>query len=595
MSIKKSARAVKKTLPIWDLRDLYPNPAAAEAAGKAAMAAARGFERRYKGRLKSLSGDAFAGAVAAYEKIDEVLARMMSYASLLHATKGDDAKAGTFYQKVSERVTDISAHLLFFTLEINRIDDKIFAGWMKTSARARRWKPFLDGVRAFRRHQLSDAIEENLHERSVTGRSAWIRLFDETVIGLRFDVGGKSLTESQTLHLLSDRDEKKRKAAAHALGRTFKDNLRLFALITNTLAKDKAVDDKQRGYARPVSYRNVANRVEDKVVEALVTSVRDAYPRLSHRYYALKSRWMGKKRLDYWNRNAPLPGDGDRTWDYHRALAFVEEAYRDFSPAMADIVARFSKGGWIDALPRAGKDSGAFAHPTVPSAHPYILVNWHGKTRDVMTLAHELGHGVHQVLAAGQGHLLSDTPLTLAETASVFGEMLTFQAILRQEKDPARRRFLLAGKVEDMLNTVVRQIGFHEFETRLHDRRKEGELTPDQISDIWMDVSRAHLGPALAFDEHYRSFWAYIPHFIHTPFYVYSYAFADCIVNALYRVYQEKPRGFADKYLELLAAGGTKRHGEILAPFGLNAGNPAFWNKGLSVIEGFIDQLEETV
>ena len=519
----------------------------------------------------------------------------MSYASLLHATEADNPKIGKFYQKVSEQVTDISGHLLFFTLELNKIDDKKFAAKLRSSKDLVKWKPFLESVRAFRSHQLSDEVEKTLHERSVTARSAWIRLFDETVIGLRFPLDGKQLTESEVLHLMSGKDAQKRKAAALSVGQTFGKNIRLFSLITNTLAKDKDVDDRQRHYPQPVSYRNLSNQVEDEVVEALVEAVRKSYPRLSHRYYALKAKWMGKKKLPYWDRNAPLPEDSDRYWGYDEAAKFVEGAYRSFNPDMADIVHRFVERGWIDAEPRAGKDSGAFAHPTVPSAHPYVLVNWHGKTRDVMTLAHELGHGVHQTLAAKQGHLLSDTPLTLAETASVFGEMLTFQAILAAEKNPKRRRVMLAAKVEDMLNTVVRQIGFHQFETRVHAARKRGELMPEQISDIWMDVSREHLGPALEFDDNYRSFWAYIPHFIHTPFYVYSYAFADCIVNALYGVYQEKPQGFSRKYIDLLAAGGTKKHKEILAPFGLDATNPAFWRKGLGVIEGFIDQLEETV
>ena len=596
MAVATAAKKKKKTpLPRWDLTDLFKSERALDALGRSAGTAARSFERKYKGKLARLSGKELAMAISIYEKIDENLARMMSYAGLRHATEADDPKTGKFYQKVSELVTDISGHLLFFTLEINRIDDATFNRMLRASGHLLKWKPYLDGVRVFRRHQLSDEVEKNLHERSNTGRSAWIRLFDETVIGLRFPVGKKLLTESEVLHLMSGKDAKKRKAAAVAVGQIFGRNIRLFSLITNTLAKDKDVDDRQRLYARPVSYRNLSNQVEDEVVDALTLAVRRSYPRLSHRYYALKAKWMGKKKLPYWDRNAPLPDDHDRYWNYGEAMSFVEGAYRRFSPAMADILRRFNHGGWIDAQPRSGKDSGAFAHPTVPSAHPYILVNWHGKTRDVMTLAHELGHGVHQVLAGKQGHLLSDTPLTLAETASVFGEMLTFQAILAAEKNPKRRRVLLAGKVEDMLNTVVRQIGFHQFETRVHAQRKQGELTPDQISDIWMDVSREHLGPALEFDDNYRSFWAYIPHFIHTPFYVYSYAFADCIVNALYGVYQEKPQGFADKYVDLLAAGGTKKHREILAPFGLDASRPAFWGKGLGVIEGFIDQLEETV
>ena len=595
MSVKPLKKQGPEALPRWDLKDLFASQQALFAAARETDIRARAFERKYAGRLGRLSGKDFAMAIQSYEKLDEQLARMMSYASLAHAVAADDTALGKFYQRVQEVTTEISSHLIFFTLEINKIADADFKKKLKGSKDLQRWKPFLDNLRAFRKHQLSDEVEKTLHDRSVTGKSAWVRLFDETVVSLRFPVDGKMLTESETLHLMSDKNEARRKAAAEALGQVFGRNIRLFSLITNTLAKEKDIDDKQRKYARPVSYRNLSNQVEDEVVDALVEAVRKSYPRLSHRYYAIKAKWLGKKKLPYWDRNAPLPQDADSTWSWGEACDLVERAYRRFSPEMADILRDFFDKGWIDADPRAGKDSGAFSHPTVPSAHPYILMNWHGKVRDVMTLAHELGHGVHQVLSARQGHLMADTPLTLAETASVFGEMLTFQALLAAEKNPKKRKIMIAAKVEDMLNTVVRQIGFHQFETRVHAERKKGELTPDQISDIWLDVSREHLGPALSFDDSYRSFWAYIPHFVHTPFYVYSYAFADCLVNALYKVYQENPHGFSEKYLNLLRAGGTKRYKELLAPFGLNAADPGFWRKGLSVIEGFIDQLEKSV
>ncbi len=580
-------------LPEWDLRDLYPGRESPKLLAdlKAAAEDAKAFRRRYRGGLAELDGAALGEAVAAYESMQEVLGRIVSYAQLVHAADMTDPEIGRFYQTMQERVTDISTELLFFPLELNRLDDPVLAEKLKAPALAK-FRPWLRDLRAMRPHQLSDEVEQILHEKQIAGRSAWMRLFDETIAHLRFPVDGRELTCNEVLNLLSDRDGTVRKAAAKSLGSVLGARVREFALITNTLAKDKEIEDRWRKFARPVSARNLANFVEDEVVEALVGAVRAGYPQLSHRYYALKARWFGNDKLDYWDRNAPLPEDADRSIAWPEATKTVLEAYAAFSPELAEIGRRFFDSPWIDAPPRPGKAPGAFAHPTVPSAHPYLLLNYHGKTRDVMTLAHELGHGVHQVLAGPQGALMADTPLTLAETASVFGEMLTFQALLKQETEPKRRRALLAGKVEDMLNTVVRQIAFHEFERRLHDERRGGELTAERIGRMWMEVQAESLGPALRFDDDYRVYWSYIPHFIHTPFYVYAYAFGDCLVNSLYAVYQGAATGFAEKYLDMLRAGGTKRHKELLAPFGLDASDPAFWDKGLGVVRGFIDELE---
>jgi oligoendopeptidase F len=327
-------------------------------------------------------------------------------------------------------------------------------------------------------------------------------------------------------------------------------------------------------------------------VEALVEAVRAAYPRLSHRYYALKAKWFGKKRMPYWDRNAPLPRVAQRTIPWSEARATILTAYGDFSPKMAELADRFFANNWIDAPVRPGKQPGAFAHPTVPSAHPYVLLNYMGKPRDVMTLAHELGHGVHQVLAAPNGPLMAPTPLTLAETASVFGEMLTFKKLLGQTTDKKQRKAMLAAKVEDMINTVVRQIAFYSFERKVHSERRNGELTADKLCDLWMSVQSESLGPAIELKPGYETFWAYIAHFVHSPFYVYAYAFGDCLVNSLYAVYKKSADGFADRYLEMLAAGGTKHHSELLAPFGLDARDPKFWDEGLSVIGKLIDELE---
>jgi oligoendopeptidase F len=593
-----AAGPADEALPTWDLTDLYPGTDSPELAAEldGATEGARAFATRCQGRLQGMTGAELAAAVGEYEALDERLSKAMSYAGLVYAGDNEDPEIGRFYQGITEQVNTIAADLLWFTLELNRLDDAELKRKLADAALAR-WAPWIATVRLFRPHILSDEAERLLHERHVTGAGAWSRLFDQTIAGMRFDVAGESLQISDALNLMSDPDRERRKAAGEALGAAFERQIRTFSLITSTLAKDKQIDDKWRRYARPVSYRNLSNQVEDSVVDALVTAVKSSYADLSHRYYRLKARWLNpdagdQPRLDYFDRNAPLPGDPDRHFSWADARDLVLDAYGRFSPRMAETGRRFFDRPWIDAPVRPGKQSGAFAHPTVPSAHPYLLVNFHGKTRDVMTLAHELGHGVHQVLAARQGHLLSNTPLTMAETASVFGEMLTFRELLARAPTAAERRFLLASKVEDMLNTVVRQIAFHDFETRVHEARRTGELTADQLGEIWLAVQTESLGPALRFDPGYRHFWAYIPHFVHTPFYVYAYAFGDCLVNALYAVYQKGEPGFADRYLDMLAAGGAKTYRELLAPFALDAADPAFWRQGLGIVGGFIDELE---
>jgi oligoendopeptidase F len=581
-------------LPVWDLGDLYASPEDPRIGADLEGAASRAslFESTYRAKLATLDGAGLAAAIAAYEQIEEQLGRVMSYAQLLYAADTTNAVAGQFYQTNVERVTAISSKLVFFSLELNLLSEAALAARLADPALAH-YAPWLRDLRVFLPHQLSDELEQLLHEKDVTGHAAWSRLFDETTAGMMLDVNGETLTLSAALNKLSDRDRATREAAGHAVAKAMGAQEKLFALITNTLAKDKEIHDQWRKYAAPTSARNLGNMVEDEVVAALTSAVTEAFPRLAHRYYAMKAKWLGLETLEYWDRNAPLPEDDDREITWGDAQARVLAAYGGFAPEMAEIVAPFFEKSWIDAAPRPGKSGGAFAHSTVPAVHPYVLMNFHGRTRDVMTLAHELGHGAHQRLAAEQGYLMAGTPLTLAETASVFGEMLTFRAVLDAETDPRARRILLAQKVEDMLNTVVRQIAFYKFELAIHAERRQGELLPARIGEIWMEIQRESLGPAFNFADEYRLFWAYVPHFIHSPFYVYAYAFGDCLVNALYAVYQEtddKP-GFVAKYFELLRAGGTKRHAELLAPFGLNAADPNFWNKGLDVIAGFIDEL----
>ncbi|HEY1796770.1 MAG TPA: M3 family oligoendopeptidase [Stellaceae bacterium] len=580
-------------LPEWDLADLYPGRDSPELKADLATleTSAAEFQARYQGRLAEMSGAELGTAVAEYEALQEVAGRVSSYAELVRAADLADPEIAQFFQTMQEKVNAIGTGLLFFTLELNRLDDGSLEAKAADPALAK-YRPWLRDVRAMRPYQLSDDLEKLLHEKSVAGRNAWTRLFDETTADLRFPFRGEELTEAAVMHLLSSPDGAVRKEAAETIGAVLGNNARVFALITNTLAKDKEIEDRWREFPHPISARNLSNYVEDEVVDALVAAVRASYPRLSHRYYRLKATWFGVDALPYWDRNAPLPEDDDRGIPWNEAERTVLGAYRAFSPEMAEVGAKFFKSHWIDAPVRPGKSPGAFAHPTVPAAHPYLLLNYQGKTRDVMMLAHELGHGVHQVLAGGQGMLMADTPLTLAETASVFGEMLTFRALLAAERDPAKRRVMIAGKVEDMLNTVIRQIAFVTFETRVHDERREGELRADRLAEIWMEVQRESLGPAIRLEGDYRWYWTYIPHFIHSPFYVYAYAFGDCLVNSLYAAYEDAHKGFAARYLDMLRTGGSLRHRELLAPFGLDAADPGFWSKGLGVIAGFIDELE---
>ncbi len=590
---REKNRKSKSGLPEWDLSDLYPatdSKALKDDLARADRDAAA-FHKEYFGKVAKLSGAALGRAVARYETIDERLSKIMSYAQLVHAGDVADPEIGRFYQTTQEAATATASRLVFFTLELNAISDRDLAKKLKTPALAV-YASWIRDVRAFKDHELAEEMERLLTEKRVAGRGAFNRLFDETMARLRFDLDGKKMTSEQVLHLLSDDDGEKRKRAAKALGKGLGDNVQLFSLITNTLAKDKEIEDRWRRYPRPQSSRNRANQVEDEVVDALSAAVQKAYPDLSHRYYRLKAKWFGKRRLDYWDRNAPLPDAGGRDYGWGQARDIVLEAYGKFSPELAAVGKKFFDNDWIDAPARPGKASGAFAHPVVPSAHPYLLLNYMGRPRDVMTLAHELGHGVHQVLAGAQGQLKCGTPLTLAETASVFGEMLTFRSLLANETDPARRKAMLASKVEDMLNTVVRQIAFYEFELRVHNERRQGELSADRICEHWLAVQEESLGPAIRFHDEYRYYWTYIPHFIHSPFYVYAYAFGDCLVNSLYAVYENAEEGFAARYLDMLRAGGTLRHRELLAPFGLDASDPAFWSKGLGIVSGLIDELE---
>ncbi|CTQ32166.1 M3 family oligoendopeptidase [Jannaschia rubra] len=581
-------------LPEWNLDDLYTSETAPELLSDLAWLEKEcaAYATDYEGKLAGLTGDEMLRAIQRNEKIDEIAGRIMSYAGLRYYQITTDGGRAKFMSDMQDRITVMTAPLVFFGLEFNRIDDAELQAMYEANADLARYRPALDRLRAMKPYQLSDELERFLHDTSVVGAAAWNKLFDETIAGLTFDVDGEPLGIEATLNLLTDSDRARREAGARALADVFGRNVRTFARVHNTLTKEKEIVDRWRDLPSPQAARHLANDVEPEVVQALRDAVVAAYPRLSHRYYALKAKWLGLDRLQVWDRNAPLPMEEDRIIGWDEARKTVMDAYAGFSPEMARLAEPFFDRGWIDAPVKPGKAPGAFAHPTVTTVHPYVMLNYLGKPRDVMTLAHELGHGVHQVLAAGQGEMLSATPLTLAETASVFGEMLTFRAMLDAAPTKAAKKVMLAKKVEDMINTVVRQIAFYDFESKLHAARRDGELTPDDIDALWMSVQAESLGPVFDYMDGYQHFWAYIPHFVHSPFYVYAYAFGDGLVNALYAAYEDAPDGFQDKYFDMLRAGGSKHHRELLAPFGLDASDPAFWDKGLSMIEGFIDELE---
>ncbi|MGH1576316.1 M3 family oligoendopeptidase [Planktotalea sp.] len=580
-------------LPEWDLSDLYTGEDAPELKRDLDWLeeACASFARDFEGKLAELDAAGLLDCVLRNERINSIAGRIMSFAGLRYYQLTTDAERAKFMSDMQESITNFTTPLVFFTLELNRLEDANLEELFAQNSDLARYKPVFDRIRAMKPYQLSDELEKFLHDLGVVG-DAWERLFDETIAGLSFEVDGQTLNIEGTLNLLTEQDRSKREAASREVAKVLGENIKTFARVHNTQAKEKEIIDRWRGMETPQIGRHLSNHVEPEVVEALRTAVVEAYPKLSHRYYEMKRNWLGLDRMQVWDRNAPLPMEDTKVVAWDDAEKTVMDAYNAFDPRMGEIAKPFFKDGWIDAGVKPGKAPGAFAHPTVTDVHPYVMLNYLGKPRDVMTLAHELGHGVHQVLAAGQGEMLSSTPLTLAETASVFGEMLTFQKMLEKAETQAERKILLAGKVEDMINTVVRQIAFYDFECKLHEARRSGELTPEDINALWMSVQAESLGPCFDFMEGYETFWAYIPHFVHSPFYVYAYAFGDGLVNALYAVYREGGEGFEEKYFDMLKAGGSKHHKELLAPFGLDASDPKFWDKGLSMISDMIDELE---
>ena len=582
-------------MPEWDLSDLYSSASAKEIVKdlKSVEQLSESFASKYENKLSTLSATEMLICLRSQEKITGLMGRLMSFAALRYYQMTTDVSRTKLLSDIQDKITQLSAKIIFFSLEINTLDESHLNDMLNENSELRRYRTAFDRMRAMKPYQLSDELEKFLHEQSVVGATAWNRLFDETIISLKFNINKKDLSLEEVLNQLTDANRRNREKAAKSLSKVLEKNITLFSRITNTLAKEKSIEDKWRKFPNPQFSRHLTNDVEEEVVKALRDSVVDSYSKTSHRYYKLKAKWLGLKKLEIWDRNAPLPQNEEKVISWSEARSIVTSAYTEFDPRMEALVQPFFEKGWIDAAVKPGKAPGAFSHPTVTDVHPYILLNYLGKPRDIMTLAHELGHGVHQSLSSSQGEILANTPLTLAETASVFGEMLTFQKMLSESKGEINRKQLLAGKVEDMINTVVRQISFYDFECRVHHNRQLGELTPDQINKIWLDVSKESLGPVFNYMKGYENFWAYVPHFIHSPFYVYAYAFGDGLVNALYSAYQSGVPNFEDKYFELLSSGGSKHHSQLLKPFQLDASDPTFWTKGLDLISSMIDELEE--
>ena len=585
---------INYNLPVWDLTEIYTDikDPKIKTDLKKIRVSSNKFVKKWKGRIKDLNPSDFLSCIETYQKICEDLHKIGTHSSLIFATNMEDAEISRYNSSISDEFTEIFSSLIFFTLELSKVNDVKIQNWMNDK-NCSKWEPYLKVLRKRNPYLLDPLVEEMLIEKSATGRSAWVRLFDETSASLRFPFKEGELSEAEILNLLSDPDPNNRKLAGKSLSNILEKNKRVFSMILNVISRDRFIEDNKRGFKNIVSSRNLDNDVEDEVVDALVHTVDKAMPKLTHRYYKWKANEFGKNKLDWWDRNAPLPETSDKSIEWNDAKDIILESFASFHPEISNIAELFFKNGWIDASVRKGKASGAFAHPSVPSLHPYILVNYQGKIRDVMTLAHELGHGVHQILAAKNGLLMAETPLTLAETASVFGEMLVFRKLL-DESPIDQKKQLLAGKVEDMLNTVARQIGFHQFEVKFHEARIKSELTPDEISDIWMETQSHAVGPSINLNSDYRVLWGYIPHFVHTPFYVYAYAFGDSLVNALWHSYQVSDKeDFSKKYIQLLSAGGTKSHNELLKPFQLSAYESSFWDRGVSMITGLMDELEE--
>jgi oligoendopeptidase F len=589
----------RNMLPKWNLADLYKSSedpqlnVDKEQLEKDTLEFAKNYQNKIS---ENMTAEILLKSIKDYEALSNKIQKIAVYARLYSFLNLDDPKIQSFFQETVERLTALEQKIIFYTLAINALPEDRLTTLIEQNKELGFYKPWLRRVRAFKEYQLEEKLEQLLADKSITSNQMWSRLYDESLAKLRFDFKGQSLGVAAITNLQSHINPEIRKESAEIIAKTLKENGDIFVTITNVLAKDLELQDKWRNFKNLGDSRHLANDVEAVVINNLKETVKNNYKKLSHRFYALKAKMLGVEKISYWDRNAPLPSTTEKEYAWEEAKNVVLNAYKSFSPTIHDEVLKFFDNGWIDAAESPKKYSGAFNMPTFQGHHPYVLLNYKGKLRDVATLAHELGHGIHSTLADHQGILMANAPLTLCETASVFGEMLTFQYLLKNTSSAQERIQALEGKISDMVNTVVRQIAFYDFECRLHEQRRLGkELSREDINQLWLTTQKEALGSYVDVPDTVKEFWMLIPHFIHSPFYVYSYAFGDCLVNSLYKHYQEHPDGFEDKYIELLKAGGTKHHSELLKPFNLNAADPSFWQNGLDVVIAFIDQLEEEI
>lgn len=585
---------MNKSLPAWDLSDLYKSikdPQIVIDIEKYRVSAAE-FEQKYKGKLANLSADEFLTLIKDIENRSLIAGRLGGFAYLNMVTQMKNTEAVGFYQQIEETLTDYAKPTVFFSVEFNALPQEKIDMWLQDE-RVYEYRYWIKRVRKFKDYELSEAEERLLLEKSLTSGDAWVRLYEESSARLVYEVDGKKYNDAELSSLLLDKNADVRLKAGREMNRVLKENSHLFTFIYNMVIKDKAIEDEKRGFKTPVAARNMSEDVSDESVEVLAQTVRKHYKDIAHRFYKLKAKWLGVEKINYWDRNAPLPFVEDANYSWDEAVETVLSAYKGFSPKLYDIAKDFFVNQWIDVPPRDGKRSGAFCSGPLATEHPYLMLNFNGKQNDVLTLAHELGHGCHHQLRLKNGELNEHSRMTSEEVASVFGEMIVFQSMLRNMKDDKARLCLIASKVGDMINTAIRQIAFHFFELRAHNERRDGELTAERLSQIWQEEMRASLGDAVVVDADSADIWSMVGHFFFLPFYVYAYSYADCFVNSLYKVSQSgKVENFADKYLEMLSKTALEDYSKILAPFGLNPEDADFWEYGLSLISSYIDELE---
>ena len=584
-----------KKLPVWDLSEYYKgiDDPKIEKDIKKYQKLAKEFNQKYKGRVKALTIDEFKTALKELEKLRNVGSKLAGFAHLNYVTNMLDEKASALNTKIEEQLTNAGMNLVFWSLEYNNLTDKKQKELIKNLAN---YAPYLKRMGKYKKYELSEEVEQTLLAKDITSGSAWVRFYEENMARLEYEVDGKKYNDAEISKLTTSKDEQTRLKAGYETNKVTRENAHWLSFCYNMIMKDKAIDDEKRGFKLPMSSRNLAEDVSDETVECLANTVRDNYKNIAWRFYKIKAKLLGKEKIDYWDRNAPLDIDDDKEYKWGESVDIVLSAYKEFSPKLYKIAKDFFENDWIDVAPKKGKRSGAFCSSPLVKEHPFIMLNFVGKRHDVLTLAHELGHGCHHQLRVNNGDLNETCRLTSEEIASVFGEMLVFQSMLKKAKSKEEKISLLSTKVNDMINTAFRQIAFHFFEKRAHDERKVGELSHERLSEIWVEEMKASLGDYVKVGDNADYIWAQVGHFFFLPFYVYAYSFADCVVNSLYWLKMSgKVENFEDKYLELLSKTAIGEYDDIFKPFGLNPSDKEFWQGGLNLIAYYLDELEKLI